>query len=308
MGGCDEPLAGKETVIEVLNRIRENPEANIRLECDVEPKYYQELLKENKPFSQGKDLRLKKLDLDVLQILGLIPNSSRPAWYLYKLLLDRVETVKGICSFESESKSIWWSCPNAQRGFYEKARKAGIKLFIKTRSREGMRKAKEESVAEIYSAERLYIRPHHLMCIVCFYGRGGSKPLEQDNLYEVLKRTQEDPDVPITLVEGCDMICPPCPGYNPETHLCDVVCGLIRDYKKDLDVLQKLDLTPGATLKARNLYKLLFERIPSAMDICGYGDGIERSYEWAICGNVHAKYYEKGRKKGIFKELSENSK
>lgn len=296
-GGCKEPLVNKEVVEEILEKIWEDRETPITLQCDIHPIYYEDLLKEKS--SVSRDLQALKKDLDVLQRLGLVPNSTRPAWYIYSLLLERIPTVSGICSYSITSPE-WRECPHAEKGFYEKAQKSGLKLFINLRSREEMRKAKEESVREIYAAKRLFIRPHHLMCIVCFYGRGASSPLEEDNLYEVLKKIRENPDTLITLVEGCDIICPPCPSYNPETHLCDNVCGLIRDYKKDLDVLQKLGLTPGATMKAKELYALLFERIPSARDICGYGDGIERSHEWRICGNVNAKYYEKGREKGLF--------
>jgi len=300
-GGCEEPLADKEKVEEVLEKIWRDKETPITLQCDVHPVYYEDLLDKNSSYTFKGDLQTRKRDLDVLQRLGLVPGSTRPAWYIYTLLLERIPTISGICSYPSTFSPEWRGCPHAEKGFYEKAREAGLKLFIRLRSKEEMRKAKEESVKEIYTAKKLFIRPHHLMCVVCFYGRGGSSPLEQDNLYEVLKRIQDDPDTPITLVEGCDVICPPCPSYNPETHLCDNVCGLIRDYKKDLDVLQKLGLTPGTTMRAREIYALLFERIPSAKDICGYGDGIERSHEWAICGNVDAKYYEKGREKGLFK-------
>lgn len=273
----------------------------ITLQCDIKPTYYKEL-PNSKTLYSGEELQSLKRDLDVLQRLGLTPGTTLPAWYIYTLLLKRIPKIEGICKYQSTSSKEWRGCPHAEEGFYEKAQKAGLKLFIPIRSREEMQKAKEESVKEIYTSRRLFIRPHHLMCIVCFYGRGASSPLEQDNLYEVLKRIQSDPDIPITLVEGCDIICPPCPSYNPKTHLCDNVCGLIRDYKKDLDVLQRLDLLPGTTMKAKELYSLLFERIASAMEICGYGDGIERSYEWAICGNVHSKYYEKGREKWFYKE------
>jgi hypothetical protein len=33
------------------------------------------------------------------------------------------------------------------------------------------------------------------------------------------------------------------------------------------------------------MYELLYERVPSTRDVCGYGDGEERSFEWRICGD-----------------------
>jgi len=298
-GGCDSPPPGKERIQRILDQVKCNRETSIILECPTHPLYYQDIASEEYFQDVKKELYNRKKDLDMLQRLGLIPGSRRPAWYLYGLLLKRIPTVEGICAYNTVISTEWEGCPHAKSGYYERARKEGVGLFILPRSGKEMRKAKEESVERIYHGERLFIRPHHLMCVACFYGRGGSAPLEEDNLYEVLRRIREDPDTPITLIEGCCMICPPCPSYNPETHLCDTYCQ-IRDYKKDLNVFQKLGLAPGATMKAKYLYALLFERIPRSMDICGYGDGIITSQEWAICGGVKDGSYEKGREKGIF--------
>jgi hypothetical protein len=58
---------------------------------------------------------------------------------------------------------------------------------------------------------------------------------------------------------------------------------------------------PGATMPARKLFDLLFERIPSTKLICGYGDGVVRSEEWKICGSPDGNPgYELTRKTGIF--------
>jgi len=298
-GGCDSPPPGKERIQGILDRIKRNSEISISLECPIHPLYYQDIISKESFKDVKGELYSRKKDLDVLQKLGLISGSSRPAWYLYKLLLERIPNIEGICAYDAVTSAEWEGCPHARSGYYERARKEGVGLFMPQRSEEEMQKAKEESVERIYHDKRLFIRPHHLMCVTCFHGRGGSAPLKEDNLYEVLRRIQEDPDTPITLVEGCCMICPPCPAYNPESHLCDTTCQ-IRDYKKDLDVFQKLGLAPGATVKAKDLYALLFERIPSSMDICGYGNGVVTSHEWEICGNVKNGSYEKGREKGIF--------
>jgi hypothetical protein len=97
------------------------------------------------------------------------------------------------------------------------------------------------------------------------------------------------------------MACDCCDGFHPATGRCVHSCGLIRDYKKDLDCFQKLGLMPGASMKARELFALLYERIPSTRDICAYGDGIVRSNEWLICSSPDGNPgYEKARRTGIF--------
>jgi len=96
-------------------------------------------------------------------------------------------------------------------------------------------------------------------------------------------------------------VCDCCDGFNPETGRCVHSGGLIRDYKKDLDVFQKLGLMPGATLPARELFDLLFERIESTTEICGYGDDLVISQEWTICGGPGGNSgYVATRKTGVF--------
>lgn len=81
-----------------------------------------------------------------------------------------------------------------------------------------------------------------------------------------------------------------CHGFHPETGRCVHSGGLIRDYKKDLDCFQKLGLMPGATMPARALFNLVFERIGSTREICGYGDGVVTSEEWRICRDGDTGY------------------
>jgi hypothetical protein len=60
--------------------------------------------------------------------------------------------------------------------------------------------------------------------------------------------------------------------------------GLLRDYKKDLDVLQRIGLMPGDRMNARALLRLIYDRISSTTEVCGYGDGQATSQEWSVCG------------------------
>ena len=59
-----------------------------------------------------------------------------------------------------------------------------------------------------------------------------------DTLAEIYRCVKSNPEVQITLVEGCCEACGCCDGFHPETSRCVHACGLIRDYKKDLDVFQ----------------------------------------------------------------------
>jgi hypothetical protein len=62
-------------------------------------------------------------------------------------------------------------------------------------------------------------------------------------------------------------------------------------------MLQKLDLKYGATMNARELYELIFDRICSTVDICRF-DSPNPSVWWDGCGarTTNFENYEKGRR------------
>ena len=240
----------------------------------------------------------RKRDLDVLQRLGLAPGDTRRARYLYTLLFERIETPDGICAFDTPG---WEGCPQARSGAYESIREQGWQAVVYARSEQEMAEYRRRNVEHIQTDECLFIRPHHLMCMACWYAGGeGTSPRPNDTIYEIHQRIRKDPDILITLVEGCCDVCDCCDGFHPETTRCVHAGGLIRDYKKDLDVFQKLGLMPGATMPAKALIDLLFERIHSTREICGYEDGIVRSEEWSICGGPEGNPgYERSREAGL---------
>ena len=54
-------------------------------------------------------------------------------------------------------------------------------------------------------------------------------------------------------------------------------------------------------MDARELVDLLFERIASTREICGYEDGIVRAQEWTICGGPEGNPgYVATRETGVF--------
>ena len=300
LGGLECPLLEKDRVEDILKQVGRDPTLRIKLVSNAdEIVYFREMQPEDYAQRNQQEVFNRKRDLDVLQKLGLLPGSIRRARYLYTLLFERVKTPQGICAYDTPG---WEGCPHASSGAYEKICAQGFAALVYLRSDAERKQYKEVSVAETYNCERLYIRSHHLMCMACYYNGGkGNLPRENDNLHEAINRIQENPDTEITLVEGCCMLCDPCDGYDLKTGRCVHDGGLIRDYKKDLDVFQKLGLMPGATMKAKELYDLLFERIPSTRDVCGYGDGVVTSREWRICGGAEGNEgYKRTIESGIF--------
>ena len=285
LGGVECPLLSKDRIDYILHRVGNDATLRIKLVSNAdEVVYFRNIRPEDYARMDTQEIFNRKRDLDVLQKLGLAPGDTRRARYLYELLFERIETPRGICAYDTTNCE---GCPHANSGAYEKVRAEGWSAIVYKRSDEDKNEYRKTSVAEIYTGDRLYIRSHHLMCMACSYNGGTlNSPRPEDTIYEAIMRIQEDPDVEIVLVEGCCSLCDPCDGYDTKTDRCVHGGGLIRDYKKDLDVFQKLGLMPGATMKARELFALLFERIPSTKAVCAYGDGVIRSNEWGICGGA----------------------
>ncbi len=61
-------------------------------------------------------------------------------------------------------------------------------------------------------------------------------------------------------------------------------------------MLQMLGLSYGSTMKAKELYKLILERIPSTLELCRMEDATP-SVWWDACGarTPNNSSYEKGR-------------
>ena len=299
-GGAKCPLMEATKAREVLQRLGTDPTTAIRLESNAdEIPHYTVLGPGAKTSPDAQEVLNRKRDLDVLQRLGLAPGDTRRARHLYELLFKRIETPKGICAHDTPR---WEGCPLAKSGAYERVRAQTWKAVVHSRTDQEREQYRRRNVQRIETAHRLFVRPHHLMCLSCWYAGGKNRsPRPNDTLFEIWQRIHREPDVPITLVEGTCMACDCCDGFYPPNGRCVHSCGLIRDYKKDLDVLQKLGLMPGATMKARELFVLLFQNIPSTRDICAYGDGIVRSEEWKICGGPDGDPgYAVTRRTGVF--------
>jgi hypothetical protein len=129
-------------------------------------------------------------------------------------------------------------------------------------------------------------------------------PYKADNLPELLDLIlHKKPDIPITMARQADwMMCAPCPQRVPKLNACVNVLGSggLSNEKRDLDTLQKLGLHFGSTMKGRELYRLIFEKILTTMEICKRDGNCCPSVWWDACGESNLKEgnpnYEKGRK------------
>lgn len=282
-------------ILRVVRRDRKTPIA-LRANCDTVYGYQNPGHAEDTP--EGELFNAKR-DLDILQRLGLVPGDCRPAIDMFERLLTNVKSSQGICGGDPAAAAEWRGCARAASGAYEKGHALGIKAIMAPRNKEEMAEVKKRTAAEVYAAKTLCIRPHHLLCMSCFYGKKKElAPIAADNLFEAIDAIHKNPEIPVTLVAGCCMICPPCAHYEPSTNLCLGGHGMaLRDQKKDLEVLARLGLKYGDTLPARGLYALLYEKIASTREVCGYGDGRATATEWSVCSGAEKDdAYQRARK------------
>ncbi len=299
LGGAECPLIDEKTARAVLDAVKSDPTVAIRLTSDADNiLHHSRLTSEDYAETDVQDALNRKRDLDVLQRLGLLPGDTRRARYLYDLLFQRIETLNGICAYDTPG---WEGCELARSGAYESVRERGFGAVVYLRPQEEKDEYRRRSAKVAAEGDCISVRAHHFMCMACWYNggeHGGARP--EDTIYEIWERIRREPDVSVRIVEGCCDACDCCDGFHPATSRCVHAGGLIRDFKKDLDVLQKLGLRPGAVLPAREFIELMFARIASTVEVCGYGDGVVRSNEWAICSGPEGnKGYERSRETGM---------
>ncbi|HPP67320.1 MAG TPA: hypothetical protein PKX05_05325, partial [bacterium] len=261
------------------------------------------------------------------QRLDFPPGITITARIVINRILNRIISLKNICYLDDASDK--WQCPKAKKNYYQKARKMqisfimqhcgeikksekinnalkkGIKVIIPPRSIDDIKKHKEKSIAAIQKEKHkgIRIRPHMLMCAVCQYGTN-TKPGEvYDNLPEFIDIITKEPETMVKMAEGAEwMMCAPCPSWhnNMCTHLYG--SGGLSNQLRDIRLLQKLGLCYGSTIKAKNLYSLVYEKVLSTLEICRF-DNPYPSVWYSGCGQRKTgnPAYKKGIKKLINK-------
>ena len=306
--GREEPGPGEETIVGVLAAVRADPDAPIALCCNAGDVYAYQDPGTADDTPEGADFNRKR-DLDILQRLDAPPGATHPARIWLAMLLKRIPTVAGLCAYDKTTSEAWKGCARAGSGAYERTWKKGLDAIVPPRSEAEMAREKRASIEALKSAKEVTVRPHILVCSVCQYGGGTRPPFKPDNLPELVEMILTSrPDVPIKLVRGADwMMCAPCPSRVVGLNAC--VCGAVKtgglyNEVKDLNVLQRLGLTYGDAMKARELYRLIFEEIPSVTGVCALDvEGKAEDSIWRDgCGGKPHPAYDKGRKE-LLKKL-----
>ncbi|UCH88089.1 MAG: DUF1284 domain-containing protein [Thermoplasmata archaeon] len=117
--------------------------------------------------------------------------------------------------------------------------------------------------------EVITLRAHHLLCLQGFQGYGYTQDFA-DNMADILKRIDAEPEIELEIITACDDICSKCP--HQVSGICQRDPGSDQEVREmDSQVLEKLDLQEGHRGKAVNLIELLnqkFRDISDIKDVC----------------------------------------
>ncbi|MDD5596759.1 MAG: hypothetical protein PHV82_02375 [Victivallaceae bacterium] len=268
--------------------IRENINRPLLLTCNCVSAYAWQNPGREYDTPEGPEFNDRR-DLAILRELNMVPGAAQPASDIIRKFFKHIKTCEDICALGKYCSAVWRECKFAGSGNYERAVEAGEAGIISPcRSADELACCKQASAAQLYKEKKLRIRPHHLVCIACIVA--GRKPCEMevldvDNACEIADIIQKHPDIPVELVSGPCMVCPPCAGYSPEHNLCNAGIGMgLRDEKKDLDALMLLGMKFGDVLPGGELYRKLFAVLDSTRNLCGRGRSPAKVDEWISCG------------------------
>lgn len=298
--GDATPPCGLRKIRRLLAAVGKSPDLPLTLTCNVGEVFAYQDPGTAADTPEGAAYNVKR-DLEILHKLNLAPGSTLPARILFSRALDRIEDVSAICSCGTAPVSeAWKGCPLAHSGCYARGRAKDIAAIIPPRCAQDMEHDKAESIEAMHKAPTKKVRPHILLCSVCQYGGGTRPPFPDDNLPELLALILREPDTLIELVAHADwMMCAPCPSRAPELNACvnNRGSGGMPNHLRDLRVMQKLGLTYGSVVKARELYGLIFSRLSGTLEICGY-EVARPSVWWTGCGSAtsNSENFEKGRR------------
>jgi hypothetical protein len=302
--GCTEPgtpYYHADRLDAIQAAIQKDSSTPVRLRCNTDTIFRFQNAGRAHDTPEGaayNDLR----DLNILQQLGLAPGATLPAIDLFRRVAAELPSTAGLCR-PAEPAVDWPSCRLAESGNYERGIAAGIEPLLPQRTAAAKQVVKDKTAQACLDAERLRIRPHHLLCMSCFHGGATEDALaaiEEDNLYECIRAMQLNPQIPVELVHGTCMICPPCSAFDPDSGRCLGSRSMsLRDDKKDLDTLKLLGLDYGDVLPAAALMSRLFAAVDDTDRTCGYGDKSVRGHEWSICGAAGNGAYRRAKAAGL---------
>ena len=266
--GEEDATAVDAATAALLARLRAQPDVPVTLRCNAGDIFgYQDPGTADDTPEGAAFNRLR--DLEILHKLDLFPGCTLPARMLLHRVLAQIDENADICG-DATATGAWSGCPKAQSGCYQRGRAKGIDAVIPPRPVDEMQQEKQVSLEAMHKADAIRVRPHILLCAVCQYGQGIRPPYPEDNLPELLALVVQEPDRRITLASGPDwMMCAPCPYRITEHETCVIHQGAggLANQLRDLRVLRRLDLQFGDTLPARELFQLIFDRIPGTLQV-----------------------------------------
>jgi hypothetical protein len=142
----------------------------------------------------------------------------------------------------------------------------------------------DKLVIDKRSKTGIILRPYQLLCTVCSIGEE-----EAAVNTEEFKAIRENPDIPVTLdCNAGDIFSFQDPGDAGDAH------GSAEfNRKRDLEILQRIDLSPGVTLPARIILHRIWDRIEHVSGICNCEEMTSETCKG--CPKTRAGLYEKGR-------------
>jgi hypothetical protein len=295
-----------EAVVRLAEAVRRDPGVPLALRCPSHDSFgYQS--PEPETADPARDCFMQKQDMEVLFRMDLAPGTVLPARIAVARARKAVTSVSAICGYGVATSPAWAGCPLAGTGLYERARETGLDTIFPPREKGEMERDKASSLEAMQAAPAIRTRPHILLCAVAQYGRGIRPPFKDDNLPELLQFVLERPETRIELVGGADaMMCAPCGARCPGRGTCMgpgfVNSGGLFNELKDLRILQILGLTFGDALPGRDLFRLIFARMPTTVNTCALERSVPELSVWwdpCPCGG-----YEKGRTE-LMREMGE---
>lgn len=306
----------------ILEKIRRFPLMPIMLNCNAGDVFsYQDPGFKDDTIKRSEFDRLR--DLEILHKLDLMPGTILPAKLILFRIFNKIKTVSMICGYEKVTSNEWIGCEKAKEGYFEKAVQNVLpgnpdcyrdyyrclekekRTIIFEREEAELDEEKKKSLEVMLKAEVIDIRPHILLCAVEQYAEGLNPPFENDNLPEMLQHIIKNPNQKIRLVQGADwMMCAPCPVRDSALNACVLAVrggGSLSNQVRDLRMLQKLGLGFGETMKAKDLYKLIFERIKTTNEICTF-EGVYPSVWEERCALNNLNWTKEGKENEIYKK------
>lgn len=134
--------------------------------------------------------------------------------------------------------------------------------------------------------DTIRIRAHHLLCMQGFQGYGYSRSFI-DNMTQVVKDINSNPDLGVEIIAECDIICSHCP-YNKE-GVCERMPNSAQKVREmDIHVLRKLGLKEGTKGRVKDILALVNTKLKNSsdiQDICGDCEWKEKCL-WFISRNA----------------------